>query len=50
MGLMLVIFFQKRLFMSSFLRALYQVDAEKVPPKVKVPDADTMIEKVELNT
>lgn len=36
-GIMLVFFFQERLFKSSFLRALYQVEAEKIPPKVKVP-------------
>ena len=42
-GLMLVIFFQKRLFMSSFLRSLYQVEAEEIPPTVKVPDPNVMI-------
>jgi len=39
-GFLLVFFFQERLFKSSFLRALYQVDAEKIPPKVKVPPID----------
>ena len=46
-GHMAVIFFVKRLFMSSFLRSLYQVDAEHVPPTVKVPDINHMIKEVD---
>ena len=42
-GLLLVIYFRDRLFKSSFLRQLYQVDAEVIPPRVKVPPPDEMI-------
>jgi hypothetical protein len=33
--------------MSSFLRALYQVEAEHIPPTVKVPDVNQMIKEVD---
>lgn len=46
-GMVIVIFFQKRLFTRSFLRQLYQVDAEKIPPTVKIPSNRHMIGKVE---
>ncbi|TNV83771.1 hypothetical protein FGO68_gene3547 [Halteria grandinella] len=48
-GMVVVFFFQERLFKSSFLRQLYQVDAEKIPPKVKIPPSDEMVEQVEKN-
>ena len=46
-GLLLVIYFRDRLFKSSFLRQLYQVDAEVIPPRVKVPAPDEMIQEAE---
>lgn len=38
-----VFFFQERLFVSSFIRQLYQVDAEKIPDTVKLPHHSKMI-------
>jgi hypothetical protein len=46
-GFLLVFFFQERLFKSSFLRQLYQVDAEKIPSTLHVPAADEMVAEVE---
>ena len=48
-GFMCVFFFQQRLFKSSFLRQLYQVDAEKIPPNVVFPSAETMVDIVNTN-
>lgn len=46
-GLLAVFFFQERLFKSSFIRQLYQVDPEKVPPKVKVPLPTQMASEID---
>jgi hypothetical protein len=46
-GLLLVFFFQERLFKSSFLRQLYQVDAETIPPTVKVPASVEMAQEAD---
>jgi hypothetical protein len=45
-GFVLVFFFQERLFKSSFIRQLYQVDAEVIPENVKVPNSEQMVEEI----
>ena len=46
-GLVLVFYFRDRLFKSSFLRQLYQVDAEVIPSRVKVPPPEEMVKEAE---
>jgi len=46
-GVLIVFYFRDRLFTSSFLRQLYQVDAEEIPPRVKVPPPDEMVRMAE---
>lgn len=46
-GILLVFYFRGRLFTSSFLRQLYQVDPEKLPTKLSVPQPEGMIQVVE---
>ena len=46
-GLLLVFYFRDRLFRSSFLRQIYQVDAEVVPPRVVVPSPEEMVREAE---
>lgn len=46
-GMVLVFFFQERLFKRSFLRQLYQVDAEQIPTKVKLPPTEEMVKEAD---
>ncbi|TNV84725.1 hypothetical protein FGO68_gene11045 [Halteria grandinella] len=48
-GFLLVFFFQERLFKSSFLRQLYQIDAEKINKKITLPTRQEIVKTIDTN-